>query len=77
MHIRNEARLKGIKKGSVNVDDYIDGIASIHFANVEKRIKVGRLLDKANKKYSGDSSFSILNGYVSKPIEKSFSTNFG
>ena len=44
-HIKYEAILKGIKKGSVNVDNYIYGIASVHLANVEKLIKVGRILD--------------------------------
>ena len=37
-HIRNEARLRGIKKGLVSVDNYIDRVTSIHLAvNVEKR----------------------------------------
>ena len=36
-HIRNEARLRWIKKGLVNVDNYADGVTSIHLAgNVEK-----------------------------------------
>ena len=35
--IRNEARLRGIKKGMVNVDNYADGVASIYLtAIVEK-----------------------------------------
>ena len=35
-HIRNEARLRGIRKGMVNVDNYADGAASIRLAaNVE------------------------------------------
>ena len=36
-HIKNEARLKGINKRMVNVDNYADGMASIHLAaHVEK-----------------------------------------
>ena len=36
-HVRNEARLRGIKIGLVNVDNYADGLRSIHLvANVKK-----------------------------------------
>ena len=36
-HIRNEARLRGIKMGLVNVDNYADGVTSTHLAaNVGK-----------------------------------------
>ena len=36
-HIRNEARLRGIKKRLVNVENYADGVTSIHLAaNLEK-----------------------------------------
>ena len=36
-HIRNEARLRGINKRLVNVENYADGVTSIHLAaNVEK-----------------------------------------
>ena len=36
-HIRNEARLRGIKMGLVNVGNYADGVTSTHLAaNVEK-----------------------------------------
>ena len=36
-HIRNGARLRWIKKGLVNVDNYADAVTSIHLAsNVEK-----------------------------------------
>ena len=31
-HIRNEARLRGRKKGLVNVGNYVDGVTSIHLA---------------------------------------------
>ena len=35
-HIRNEARLRGVKKGLLNVDNYADGVTPIHLvANVE------------------------------------------
>ena len=35
-HIRNEARLRGIKMGLVNVSNYSNGVTSIHpAANVE------------------------------------------
>ena len=33
-HIRNEARLRGIKKGMVNVDNYADGSAYIHLTAI-------------------------------------------
>ena len=35
-HIRNEARLRAIRKG---IGNYADGVASIRLANVEKHIK--------------------------------------
>ena len=35
--IRNEARLRGIKKGMVNVDNYADGVASIHLASIVEK----------------------------------------
>ena len=36
-HIRNEPRLRGIKKGLVNVDNYANGVIFIHLAaNMEK-----------------------------------------
>ena len=44
-HLRNEARLKRIKKSSLNVDIYADGAACIHLAYVEKHIKGEGLLD--------------------------------
>ena len=34
VYIRNEARLSGIEKGMVNVDNYGDGVASIHLAAI-------------------------------------------
>lgn len=40
-HISNEARLRGIKTGPVNLDNYADGVAYIHLANVEKTLKLG------------------------------------
>ena len=33
-HIRNEAGFRGIKKGIVNVDNYANGVASIHFIHL-------------------------------------------
>ena len=36
-HIRNEARLRGIKKGMVNVDNYADGVASIHVTTIVEK----------------------------------------
>ena len=42
-----------------------------------KNIKAGGLLDWNKKKYSGGSSSSTLNVYVTRPIEKSFSTDIG
>ena len=47
---RNEASIKGIKKGSVYRDNYEDGVAYIHLANMEKHVKVEGLLDWAKKK---------------------------
>ena len=36
-HTENEARLRGMKKGLFNVDNYGDGVTSIHLAvNLEK-----------------------------------------
>ena len=35
-HISNEARLRGIKTGPVNLDNYADGVAYIYLVNVEK-----------------------------------------
>ena len=35
-HIRNEARLREIKKELVDEDNYADGAASMHLGNVEK-----------------------------------------
>ena len=32
-HMRNKARLRGIKIGSVSVDNYADGIASFYFTS--------------------------------------------
>ena len=36
-HIRSEARLRGIKKGMVNVDNYADGVTSIHLAAIGEK----------------------------------------
>ena len=37
VHVINEARLRGIKMGLVNVDNYADGVTSTHLAaNVGK-----------------------------------------
>ena len=33
-HIRNEAGFRGIKKGMVNVDNYTNGVASIHLIHL-------------------------------------------
>ena len=33
-HIRNEDRLRRIKNGMVNVDNYADGVVSIHLAAI-------------------------------------------
>ena len=41
----NDCRLRGINKGSVNVDNYTDDVASIYLANVQKHIKTALLLD--------------------------------
>ena len=36
-HIRNEDRLRGVEKGLLNVENYADGVTSIHLAaSVEK-----------------------------------------
>ena len=36
-HVRNEARLRGIKKGILNVDNYADGVTSIDPTAVVKK----------------------------------------
>ena len=36
-HIRNEARLRGIKNGMVNMDNYADGVASIHLTDIVEK----------------------------------------
>ena len=36
---------RGIHNESVNVENYVHGVASIHLANVEKHIKAGSLLN--------------------------------
>ena len=71
---RNEASIRGIKKGSVYVDNYADSVAYIHLANMEKHIKAEYLLDWAKKKWSGSSSSSTSNVYVNRQIEKNFWT---
>ena len=43
------------------MDNFADGVVSIHFANLEKHIKAGGLLDWGKKKCSGGSSHSIPN----------------
>ena len=52
---RNDGRLRGINKGLINLDNFADGIASIHLANVERKIKAEDLLVSGKKKYSGGS----------------------
>ena len=37
-HIRNEAKLREIKKGKVNLDNYADGVASIHHTAIVENI---------------------------------------
>ena len=37
-HIRNEAKLRGIKKGKVNLDNYTDGVASIRHTAIAENI---------------------------------------
>ena len=37
--IGNEARLRGIKKGMVNVDNYADGVASVHLTVIVEKQK--------------------------------------
>ena len=36
-HIRNKDRLRRIKNGMVNVDNYADGVASIHLAAIVEK----------------------------------------
>ena len=68
-HGRNEARLRGIKKATANVDKYADGVASIHLSSVVNILKL--------EVYMIGSSSSASNVSVTGPIEKSFSTNLG
>ena len=44
-HIRNEARLRGIRKGMVNVDNYADVQHLFVLLPMSKYIKTGSLLD--------------------------------
>ena len=44
-HIRNEARLRRVKEGSLNVDNYADFAACILLANVQKHFKTEGLLE--------------------------------
>ena len=44
LHIRNEARLREINVGSVNVKNFADVVPSIHLINVEKILKMGVFL---------------------------------
>ena len=43
----NDCRIRGTKKGSVNIGNYADSVAFVHLINVGKLIKVGGLLDWA------------------------------
>ena len=36
--MRNEATLKGIKKGMINLDNYADGVASIHLTAIVEKL---------------------------------------
>ena len=47
LHKRNKGRLRETKKGSVNGDNYADGLASVHLSSVEKHIKARGLYDWA------------------------------
>ena len=44
-HMRNEARFRRVKEGSLNVDNYADFAACIHLANVQKHFKTEGLLE--------------------------------
>ena len=59
--IRNKARFRGINIESVNVDNYANGVASTHLANMEKHIKNGGLLNWGKRKNSGGSWPSTSN----------------
>ena len=59
-YIRSAARLRGIKMGWVNADNYANGIALTHLSIVEKHFKAKNLLDWAKKKYSGGSLSSFV-----------------
>ena len=50
-----------MNKGSINVDNFLNGVTSIHLTNVEKYIKAEGLNDCGRKKYSGDSLSSASN----------------
>ena len=47
------------------MDNYADGVASIHLANSETDIKAWSLPDCSKNKYSGDSSSAASNKPVS------------
>ena len=50
--------MREINKESENVDNFADGVASIHLVNAEKHIIAGDILNRGKKKYSDGSSFS-------------------
>ena len=64
----NDCRIRGTKKGSVNIGNYADKVAFVHVINVEKLIKVWGLLDWAKDKYSSGSFCSTSNIYVKRYI---------
>ena len=44
LHMRDEARLREIRVGSVNVNNFADVVPSIHLANVKNKLKLGVFL---------------------------------
>ena len=64
----NDCRIRGTKKGSVNIGNYADSVVFVHLTNVENLIKVGGLLDWVKNKYSSGSFSSTSNVYVKRYI---------
>ena len=53
--------LRRINKGSVNVGNFADSVASTQLAKMEKHIKAGFLFDWGKKKYLGGFSSLTAN----------------
>lgn len=76
LHIKNEARSRGIKKASVNVDNHACGVESSHLVKVGKYVKVRNPKVWAQKEYHAASSSSTSKFQLARQIEMCSSTKF-